>query len=66
MKNYERSQSDAPGSSPGLKPPAVPDKGAAMVDVRALMAGRNQIVMLLDGEAYRLSITSRGKLILTK
>lgn len=38
----------------------------APVDVRALMQGRREIVLVLDGEAYRLRITMNDKLILTK
>ncbi len=32
----------------------------------ALMAGQRELIIEHSGEAYRLSITSKGKLILTK
>ena len=32
----------------------------------ALLAGRRQMIILHDGEAYRLILTSSNKLILTK
>jgi Hemin uptake protein hemP len=36
------------------------------VDVRALLNGAREAVLMLDGEAYRLRITAKEKLILTK
>jgi hemin uptake protein HemP len=36
------------------------------VDVRALLNGAREATLMLDGEAYRLRITAKEKLILTK
>jgi hemin uptake protein HemP len=36
------------------------------VDVRALLNGAREATLVLDGEAYRLRITAKEKLILTK
>jgi hemin uptake protein HemP len=38
----------------------------APVDVRALLDGAREAILVLDGEAYRLRITAKEKLILTK
>lgn len=39
---------------------------AQAIDARSLLAGRREAIIMLDGEAYRLRITAREKLILTK
>jgi hemin uptake protein HemP len=36
------------------------------LDARVLMEGAREIILTLDGEPYRLRITARQKLILTK
>lgn len=36
------------------------------LDVVQLMAGESEIILVLNGQDYRLRITSAGKLILTK
>lgn len=41
-------------------------RGGLPVDVRALLQGAREVLLDLDGELYRLRITSRQKLILTK
>jgi hemin uptake protein HemP len=38
----------------------------ASVDVRALLNGSREAILMLDGEPYRLRITAKDKLILTK
>ncbi len=38
----------------------------APVDVRALLNGAREAILMLDGEPYRLRITAKDKLILTK
>lgn len=48
------------GDRPGTSDPA------REVDARALMQGAREIVLTLDGEPYRLRITAKQKLILTK
>lgn len=58
MKNNTPAQKPADAAPPADTPPPV--------DVRALMQGRREIVLVLDGEAYRLRITMNDKLILTK
>ena len=39
---------------------------AAQLDSRTLFAGQREIVIAHDGQLYRLRITQRNKLILTK
>jgi hemin uptake protein HemP len=39
---------------------------ALVVDVRVLLDGHREAVLVLDGEPYRLRITAKDKLILTK
>jgi hemin uptake protein HemP len=58
MKNSTPAPKPADMTPPADTPP--------LVDVRALMQGRREIVLVLDGEAYRLRITMNDKLILTK
>lgn len=48
---------DAPGPAPHETP---------VMDVRALLGGGREIVLLHLGERYRLRITARDRLILTK
>lgn len=64
MKNWK---------SVGQTGTASPDHGAApakeqtgIVDVRDLLGGEAEMLLRLDAEIYRLRITSKGKLILTK
>jgi len=50
-------------------PPPVPDERPPeppVVDVRSLLGGGREAVLIHLGEAYRLRITARDKLILTK
>lgn len=49
-----------PETAPGAPEPV------SQVDARALMRGAREIVLTLDGEPYRLRITAKQKLILTK
>lgn len=44
----------------------VAPSGTATVDVRSLLQGAREAVLVLDGEPYRLRITAKDKLILTK
>ncbi|KQU52655.1 hypothetical protein ASG72_07015 [Bosea sp. Leaf344] len=48
---------DAPGSAPHEPP---------VIDVRSLLGGGREIILLHLGERYRLRITARDRLILTK
>lgn len=41
-------------------------KNRAAIDVRSLLNGTREATLVLDGEAYRLRITAKEKLILTK
>ena len=43
----------------GLAPPR-------RIDIRELLGGSRELRILHGGEEYRLSLTSKGKLILTK
>ena len=38
----------------------------ASINVRLLLNGAREAILVLDGEAYRLRITAKEKLILTK
>ena len=37
-----------------------------IIDVRDLLAGRREAIMIHAGERYRLRVTAKNKLILTK
>ncbi len=43
-----------------------PGEAARTLAIEDLMAGRQEVVIVHRGERYRLKITRRGKLILTK
>ncbi len=45
---------------------AAPDAGEVVVDLAELLRGRRAIAIRHRGELYRLRITSKDKLILTK
>jgi hemin uptake protein HemP len=47
-------------------PPPQPMSALRRVASGELMAGNREIIILHDGQEYRLRITSTGKLILTK
>ena len=53
-------------------PPSAPTPDAAVrqtpqeLDVRALLGAGREVVLLHNGERYRLRVTARDKLILTK
>ena len=51
----------SPPSPPPQTMPALP-----RIRSDALMAGSREIIILHDGQEYRLRITNAGKLILTK
>ncbi len=55
--NPDPAAADASGPTPHETPE---------VDVRALLAGGREIILLHLGERYRLRITARDRLILTK
>lgn len=42
------------------------DSDVKQIDVAQLLAGRPEVFIIHNGERYRLRITSKGKLILTK
>lgn len=52
-----------PPSSAGARTTKVP---LQRVDVRALLGHGREAVLVHQGEEYRLRLTSKGKLILTK
>lgn len=57
--------------SPPVDPAAADARGSAppetpVIDVRALLAGGREIILLHLGQRYRLRITARDRLILTK
>ena len=57
-------------SAPASKPPARPDQRDALLasrlDTASLFGSRRELVIVHNGEEYRLRITRQGKLILTK
>ena len=53
-----------PGS-PAIKPPPAA-KPVKRIAVSELLNGGREVVLLHDGDEYRLRLTSNGKLILTK
>lgn len=59
---------DEPSAPHAAAPPPVGGAARALPahDVRQLMRGGTQAVLMLDGVAYSLRITRAGKLILTK
>lgn len=60
----ENRQTEKPNtlrSEVGSAPAALP-----IVDVRRLLDGQREAMLMLDGEPYRLRITAKEKLILTK
>ena len=52
---------DTPRGEVGSASTALP-----VVDVRKLLDGQREAMLVLDGEPYRLRITAKDKLILTK
>lgn len=46
-------------------PPSAP-AGARQIDVEELLAGEREILLIHNGEAYKLRLTSNDRLILTK
>lgn len=57
----------APPSDPsGKTTPANGEPGVPVIDVRQLLGEGREIVLMHLGEAYRLRITARDRLILTK
>ena len=55
-----RPSAPAPRPSPSERPAGLE------LDARALLQGAREVSVVLDGEYYRLRITSNNKLILTK
>jgi hemin uptake protein HemP len=52
---------------PTQSPPASADANATPVfDVRELLAGGREVIIIHAGERYRLRVTANDKLILTK
>jgi hemin uptake protein HemP len=52
---------------PSKPPPASPESAQAPVlDVRDLLRGSREVIILHAGEHYRLRVTANDKLILTK
>lgn len=73
MKNENQKNTIAPSpevaAPAALRPPsrgATGDAGPREIDLRDVMGGAREIVLVHNGEQYRLRITARGKLILTK
>ncbi len=57
----EMTDEKAPPSKPIMPKPEVP-----VFDLRQLLAGSREAVLIHAGEHYRLRITAKDKLILTK
>ncbi len=58
--------SSAPPPSDAAAKPNAPAGGVPVVDVRQLLGDGREVVLMHLGEAYRLRITARDRLILTK
>jgi hemin uptake protein HemP len=55
-----------PNSDDNVARPSAASKEPARIAVQDLLEGRSEDILVHNGEDYRLRITSRGKLILTK
>ncbi len=53
-------------NNPNDNPPARPQPGVSRVSTDKLFNGARELIIEHAGEEYRLRITSKGKLILTK
>jgi hemin uptake protein HemP len=54
------------GPGPGEKGPAAPPADPPVVTSAELLRGAREVTILHAGEAYRLRVTSKDRLILTK
>jgi hemin uptake protein HemP len=61
----ENMNTDIP-SSPGEPIPHLPGRQRTRIHIIDLMQGAREVILLHEGEEYRLRITKAGKLILTK
>ena len=59
MKNENRNQ-----PAPEQLSPSEDDE--LTIDTRRLLGGRREVIIVHNGERYRLRATAKGKLILTK
>lgn len=52
----------------GIQPPTAAGQAGSMtrIDVQSLLGAQREAILVLQGNEYRLRITSKGKLILTK
>ena len=58
---------EAPSRPPGLPTrPAAPAEAPQRIDVYTLLGSNREVILTLYGSEYRLRLTSKGKLILTK
>ena len=57
---------EKPGQSRPPAPPAETGRAIPEVDVKTIVGGGREAVILHEGERYRLRITANDKLILTK
>jgi hemin uptake protein HemP len=53
-------------SRPGEPIPHLPGRQLTRIHIIDLMQGAREVILLHEGEEYRLRITKAGKLILTK
>jgi hemin uptake protein HemP len=59
--------SDRPGKSPAdAAPEAANTPQTPVIQVQELLAGGREAIMVHAGERYRLRVTAKNKLILTK
>ncbi len=54
------------GKRPRADVPVPNESGEAVIDTRQLFGERREVVLVHNGERYRLRATAKGKLILTK
>jgi hemin uptake protein HemP len=57
---------EPPKGPTSVNPATSPKPGTPVVDVRDLLAGGREAIIVHAGERYRLRVTAKDKLILTK
>ena len=66
MENSVADEEMGGHAAAGKTQPVAKDAPGGVIDAEALLAGRREIQIAFRGQVYRLSITSGGKLLLTK
>lgn len=66
MSGAEATRAGPPAKTAVEQPPATAAPGPARWDVATLCGDTGEAILVHKGEHYRLRVTSRGRLILTK